>query len=120
MPNKHTRCPACLNSGVIISPALAGATANEIRVGGTSISMNEPDIESLPPIAAAPNVNCASNAPSRAAKGLPQRSGCLPRRSKYSWNERYTLLGSHPAATSFEIEDVTAAIAAEYVFISEW
>ena len=31
---------------------------------------------------------CASSAPSRAASGLPQRSGEVPRRSKYSWKVR--------------------------------
>ena len=67
---------------------MAGAIAKEINVGGTSISRKEPDIESLPPIAAAPNSNWASNAPSSAAKGLPQRVGSLCNFSKNSCKVR--------------------------------
>ena len=52
-----------------------GAIAKEIKVGGTSKSRKDPDIESLPPMAAAPNSNCASKAPSKAANGFPQRVG---------------------------------------------
>ena len=61
-----------------------GATAKEMRVGGTSRSRKEPDMESFPPMAAAPSSICASSAPSRAAKGLPQRAGSLRSFSKNS------------------------------------
>ena len=62
--------------------------AKEISVGGTSRSMKDPDMESLPPMAATPRPSWAFRAPSRAAKGLPQRLGSSLRRSKYSWKER--------------------------------
>ena len=51
---RYTGCPGSLNSGVSVSPARRGAMAKEIRVGGTSKSRNEPDMESLPPMAAQP------------------------------------------------------------------
>ena len=53
-PNRYTGCPASLNSGESTSPAFTGAMAKEMRVGGTSRSRKEPDMESFPPIAAAP------------------------------------------------------------------
>ena len=43
-----------MNSGESTSPAFTGAMAKEMRVGGTSRSRKEPDMESLPPMAAAP------------------------------------------------------------------
>ena len=52
--NRYTGCPASLNSGESTSPALTGAMAKEMRVGGTSRSRKEPDMESLPPMAAQP------------------------------------------------------------------
>ena len=70
------------------SPAFTGAMAKEMRVGGTSRSIKEPDMESLPPMAAAPKSSWADRAPSRAAKGLPQRAGSLRSFSKYSWRVR--------------------------------
>ena len=39
---------------------------------------------SFPPMAATPRSICASSAPRRLAKGLPQRAGSAPRRLKYS------------------------------------
>ena len=53
-PNTYTGWPAALNSGESTSPAMMGAMAKEMRVGGTSLSMKEPDMESLPPMAAQP------------------------------------------------------------------
>ena len=53
------------------------------RGGGTSISRKEPDMESLPPMAAAFRPIWADRAPSRAAKGLPQRWGSSRNFSKY-------------------------------------
>jgi len=78
---------------------LPTATAKEISVGGTSRSSNEPDMESLPPIAPAPRSTWAISAPSTAAVGLPQRSGSSRSFSKYSWNVRYMSLWKKPAAT---------------------
>ena len=52
--NRYTGWPASLNSGEITSPALTGAMAKEMRVGGTSRSRKDPDMESLPPMAAQP------------------------------------------------------------------
>ena len=46
---------AHLNSGEMIFLRFAVSTANETNVGGTSKSLNEPDILSLPPIAARSN-----------------------------------------------------------------
>ena len=84
----YTGCLASLNSGESTSPALTGAMAKEISVGGTSRSRKEPDMESLPPMAAQPYLSCASSAPKRAAKGLPQRSGSSRSFSKNSWRVR--------------------------------
>ena len=67
--------PAFLNSDEIVLLAFVIATAKLTRVGGTSMSSNEPDILSLPPIEGRPSFNCACIAPSRAAAGLPQREG---------------------------------------------
>ena len=64
------------------------AVAKETSVGGTSSCSKEPDMLSLPPMEAMPRPIWASRAPSRAASGLPQRSGLVPRRSKYSWKVR--------------------------------
>ena len=82
------RLPACLNSGLMTFLALPQLTAKETRVGGTSRSSKLPDMESLPPMAATPRSVWAFRAPSRAARGLPQRTGSLPSRSKYSWKVR--------------------------------
>ena len=54
--------PIFLNSGEIMFLTLATLTANEIKVGGTSIVIpslltNEPLIESFPPIAATSKSN---------------------------------------------------------------
>ena len=86
--NRYTGWPASLNSGDSTLPALEGAMAKEMRVGGTSISRKEPDMESLPPMAAMPRSSWASKAPSRAEKGLPQRWGSSRSFSKYSWKVR--------------------------------
>ena len=85
---RYTGCPASLNSGESTSPARMGAMAKEMRVGGTSRSLKVPDMESLPPMAAAPKSSWASRAPSRAAKGLPQRAGSSRSFSKNSWRVR--------------------------------
>ena len=77
-----------LNSVETTRLALPMAVAKDTSVGGTSSCSKEPDILSLPPMEAMPRPIWASRAPSRAASGLPQRSGTLPRRSKYSWNVR--------------------------------
>ena len=69
-----------------MSPAFAVSTANETSVGGTSKSLNEPDIESLPPIAAILKLVCAKYAPKSAANGLPHLALSLFNLSKYSWN----------------------------------
>ena len=66
-------------------------TANETRVGGTSRFSNEPDIESLPPIAANFNALCTRYAPSRALNGLPQRLESVRSFSKNSWNDSLIL-----------------------------
>ena len=87
-PKAYTGWPASLNSGDRTSPALTGAMAKEMRVGGTSRSLKVPDMESLPPMAARPKSSWALSAPSRAAKGLPQRSGSLRSFSKNSWKVR--------------------------------
>ena len=50
---RYTPWPAFLKSVVTISLASAGATAKEMSVGGTSWSRKVPDMESLPPMAAA-------------------------------------------------------------------
>ena len=92
--------------------------AKETSVGGTSMSSNEPDMESLPPIAARHRFSCAVYAPSRADSGLPNRFGSLPRRSKYSWKVRYAVSKSQPAATSLETDSITAAEAPRYGFCS--
>ena len=81
---RTTREPAFLNSGERAQRTSHGAIAKLTRVGGTSMSLNDPDIESFPPIAAAPSPICASYAPSSAASGLPQRFGSERSFSKYS------------------------------------
>ena len=60
---------ACFNSGLITSFSFATSTAKETRVGGTSISLKVPDMESFPPMDGSPKPICASNAPSSAANG---------------------------------------------------
>ena len=85
-----TLCPACLNSGDTTLSASTISRAKAIKEGGTVISMNVPDMESLPPIAAVPNLCCAHNAPKSAANGLPHFSLSLPRLSKYSWRVKRT------------------------------
>ena len=87
-PARARRLPARLNSGETTSVTFPAVTAKETSVGGTSSFSKLPDMESLPPIAPAPKAICASSAPSRAAKGLPQRSGAVRSRSKYSWKLR--------------------------------
>ena len=101
------RWPAPLNSGEVARFMLPTATAKEISVGGTSRFSNEPDMESLPPIAPAPRSTCAISAPSTAAVGLPQRSGSSRSFSKYSWKLRYAFSCSKPAATSFDSDSTT-------------
>ena len=59
------------------------ATAKDTRVDGTFSSWKEPDMLSLPPMAAVPQIFWASKAPSRAAAGFPQEQGSTVR-SKYS------------------------------------
>ena len=81
---RQTRLPARLNSGEITLAALVIATAKETKVGGTSSCSKEPLIESLPPMAPTPKSNCAANAPSSAANGLPQRAGSFLGFSKNS------------------------------------
>ena len=61
--------PASFSSGVITSFSLATSTAKETSVGGTSISLKVPDMESFPPMDGSPKPICASNAPSSAANG---------------------------------------------------
>ena len=77
-----------LNSVETTLFALPMAVAKDTSVGGTSSFSKEPDMLSLPPMEAMPRPIWASSAPSRAASGLPQRSGAVPRRSKYSWKVR--------------------------------
>ncbi len=67
--NTTSVSPARFSSGVIISCFFATSTANDTSVGGTSISLNVPDIESLPPIEGSPYPICASYAPRSAANG---------------------------------------------------
>ena len=85
-----TGWPGCFSSEEMISPVFPAVTAKETSVGGTSRFSKVPDMESFPPIAAAPRFIWASNAPSRAARGLPQRFPSVPGFSKYSWKVRYT------------------------------
>ena len=83
-----TRCPAPLNSGETTFSIDPVATAKLTRVGGTSRSSKLPDMESLPPMEPTPKSTCAMRAPRTEATGLPQRSGSVRRRSKYSWKVR--------------------------------
>ena len=103
--------PAFLNSGEITFSTLHGTIAKLTRVGGTSILLKEPDIESLPPMAAAPSPICASYAPSSAARGLPQRLGSLRSFSKYSWKVSLMRVTSPPEAAIFAKDSSTAYIA---------
>ena len=48
--NSTNTCPASFNSGVMTLCTSPPVIANDTKVGGTSKSSNEPDIESLPPI----------------------------------------------------------------------
>ncbi len=114
---KYKLPPSLLSSGDIVADISDGATANEISVGGTfisvpvSLSLNVPDILSLPPIAPSPSLTCASIAPSSAANGLPQRFGSVPSRSKYSWKDNLISLNLPPLATTFATDSITAYIA---------
>ena len=53
------RFPALLSSGVITSVVFATSTAKDTSVGGTSISLNVPDMESFPPMDGSPKPICA-------------------------------------------------------------
>ena len=53
--------------------------AKDTSVGGTCISPNEPDMESLPPMAARLNRICAVSAPSSADMGAPHFSESVQR-----------------------------------------
>ena len=81
-------CPAALKWLGTMLPVFSVVTAKDTRVGGTSISSKEPLMESLPPMAPMPRAIWALKAPSRAARGLPQRAGSRRSRSKYSWKVR--------------------------------
>ncbi len=70
----------------MMSCFFATSTAKDTSVGGTSISLKVPDMESLPPIDGSPYPICASYAPSNAANGWLQREGSSVMRLKYSWN----------------------------------
>ena len=65
-------------------------------------------MESLPPMAAHWRSSWADRAPSRAATGLPQRSGAVPSFSKYSWKESQHFLRSPPAAMTLATDSATA------------
>ena len=103
-----SRSPGALSSGVTTLSTLPEVTAKLTRVGGTSISSKLPDMLSFPPMAAMPRPSWASSAPRSAAKGLPQRSGSVRRRSKYSWKLRYTRSCPMPEATSRDALSTTA------------
>ena len=92
--------PVCVCAAIV--------TAKDMSVGGTSMSSKVPLIESLPPIDPMPSPICASNAPSKAAKGSPHLSGSFLGEGKYSWNERYTSLMSAPVAISLDMDSITA------------
>ena len=72
------------------------------------MSSKEPDMESLPPMAAHPNCSWASIPPSRAARGLPQRVSSSRSRSKYSWKVSQQGVWVPPAATTFATDSTTA------------
>ena len=61
------------------------STAKDTRVGGTSISLNVPDILSLPPMDGRPKPIWASYAPNSAENGWLQREGSSVILRKYSW-----------------------------------
>ena len=106
-----TELLAFLNSGLCTSRVLPMAVAKLTSVGGTSRPSKLPDIESLPPMDAMPRPIWASSAPSRAASGLPQRSGLSFICSKYSWNVRYISSWWKPAQTSLVTLSTTAIYA---------
>ncbi len=97
-----------LNSGETVRDALPGATAKETSVGGTSMSLNVPDMESLPPMAPRRSSFWAVKAPSRAEKGLPHRVGSVLSFSKYSWRVRRMSSICAPEATILHTDSVTA------------
>ena len=74
-----------------MSPSFATSTAKDTSVGGTSISLKEPDMESFPPMDGSPNAICALYAPSSAANGWLQRFGSSLILRKYSWNVKRIL-----------------------------
>ncbi len=102
--------PAFLNSPDLTFAAGHTPTAKDTSVGGTCRSSKEPDMLSLPPMAAAPKSSCASSAPSSADRGLPQAAGPVMR-SKYSWKVRWTFWVPLPVATSRAMESTTARYA---------
>ena len=105
---RETVEPIFLNSGEMTEPVVPGATAKETRVGGTSISLKDPDMESFPPIAASRSSFCARKAPRRAAKGRPQRCGSRPSFGKYSCRVRRISDSFAPEATMRQADWVTA------------
>ena len=104
--------PAFLSSGEITVLPEATSTAKLTSVGGTSISLKVPDMESLPPMEARPSSTCASYAPSSAAKGWLQRRGFSSSiLRKYSWKVKWIFLQSPPEAAIFATESATAKAA---------
>ena len=89
-------------------PAFSVVTAKDTSVGGTSSFSKVPLMESLPPMAPMPRSIWARKAPSRAAKGRPQRLESRPGLGKYSWKVRYTSSKAAPVATSLETDSTTA------------
>ena len=83
-------------------------TAMEISVGGTLMSSNVPDMESLPPMDGMPSLSCAVSAPSSDASGRPHFSGSLFRRSKNSWKVSRIVRTSPPAAAILDADSTTA------------
>lgn len=73
-----------LELGESTSPAFTGAMAKEMRVGGTSLSRKEPDMESFAADSSPAEVQLSLQSAQQGAKGLPQRRGSSRSFSKNS------------------------------------
>ena len=78
------RLPARFRSVETTRPASTVVMPKAMSIGGTLISWNVPDIESLPPIEGSPSSTCMRRAPSSAPRGLPHEVASRVMRSKYS------------------------------------
>ena len=76
-------------------------TAKDTRVGGTSRSLKDPDMDDG-------GAQIQGEGPSRAATAYPSGWALVPSFSKYSWKDSQHFLRSPPAAMTLATDSATA------------